>query len=242
MFLDSLIYAYEHPELWDPRSIHYDKAILVGVQDWLDVFSDPNKHNLWAGYVSLPGMPYHIQGLLSKDKKHFFYEATSRYHKPVPNSPYTFIKIMEVSKNYVLGYSPEYIYVRDIVADNDKNSFASTHIIKGYLWLRDTEGFEDITNYKEYLTRYVGLNGVDLCIRKNVGVIIEQMLSIELTTQAEVDNMRYIYYNDSIDAIKSARGKIFTTPSQIYLPTEDTVSFIQSGLYTTGTRRGTLII
>lgn len=220
-YIKQFIEKYECRGMWDLRAKSIEKAFKFPLDIWLDIMNSPNDNGVWAAY-RFHG-DHKVQGILSQDRKYFLYECTPRY---ADNTDYfTFILISPA--NFAvdnLGYSDEYLYIRDIVENVE--TFADSHTYMAYDILRRNENFKDITTYREFLTRYVGVNGAPLCTRKHVHKILSEALGERLNTLYDFNHLEWETYQEVVkDALK-----MYFTPKFVE-ESKDRSIWIDCGLY-----------
>ena len=192
-YIEHFINMYECKGMWDTRSKSIEKAFQFPLDAWIDITNNPKENNVWAAYRFYGD--HKVQGILSQDRKYFLYECTPRY----ANGSNYFTFILLSPANFAvdnLGYSDEYLYIRDIV-ENVK-TFADSHTYMAYSILKEHENFQDITSYREFLTRYVGINGAPLCTRKHVHKILSKVLGERLNSMYDFNMLEWETYREVV--------------------------------------------
>ena len=173
--LKQLIEKYEQRAFWDIRARYGQKAMIMPVKDWLEVFNNPSDNGCFAAYRTLDNAvdSFKIQGVVTQDKKYFCYEGTPRYENILNFSELvTFVFITD--SNFLqdaLGYSQSYLYTRSRVPENKKKIFSPVHTNIIYQYLCRYPNFKDIKGYDDFLNRYTDEYGEELCKENKVKYI-----------------------------------------------------------------------
>ena len=205
--LKQLIDKYEQRAFWDIRARHGQKAMLMPVKDWLEVFNNPTDHECFAAYKTLLNADsFKIQGVMTQDKKYFCYEGTPRYINVCGfNEPVTFVFISNVDLlEDALGYAPCYLYIRSRIPEEKKKTFSITHTNIAWKYLLNYPNFNDIKGFDDFLNRYTDEYGVQLCKDKGVNKAIDLYLNRRLKQEDDFKNIEWTTYSEVVlDALKA---------------------------------------
>lgn len=195
IYLKKLIQEYENRAKWDIRAINAVKAMLFPVAEWLSIFNNPTDNSCFAAYRSTDDRSHKIQGVMTQDKKYFFYEATPRYSNIEDYSQLmTFVVISELNPlTDSLGYAQDFLYIRSRVPLLHKKSFSTVHTYLAYSILVVYPNFKDIKSYDDFLNRYTGENGEIICRQKKVNQALNLKLSQRLKSEYDIQNIDWIY-------------------------------------------------
>lgn len=202
-YINQLIDKYEATQLWDIRTRHIpNKYFLMPVSEWLSIM------NNLAANTCLPAFrnfgECKVQGICTPDKKYFLYESTCRYKNSKNNILNTFISISEFLQDDSTGFSEDYIYIRNLLDDTDKKSFSNYHTYLAYNILKKYPNFKDISSYKDFISRYVGVNGESLCKDKGVLQALWVVLNNTLKDEIDFKQLSWETYSEvSLDELKA---------------------------------------
>ena len=231
--LRQLIDKYEQRAFWDIRARHGQKAMIMPVKDWLDVFNDPQEHECLAAYKSLPNNSdtFKVQGVMTQDKKYFCYEGTPRYINVCGfEEPVTFIFISDVNLfDDSLGYAPSYLYIRSRVPENKKKTFSIVHTNIAWKYLLNYSNFNDIKGFDDFLNRYTDEHGVQLCQEKGVNRAIDLYLTRRLKNEEDFKNIEWTFYTEvELDWLRSNLFYVDSTKEYI---NKFTKIYLDGGIY-----------
>ena len=218
---------YNNKGLWEPSITCPDKALFVELDDYLKVFHDPQKYNCVASYIH--NGECNLQGIYIPEYDLFIKEYSPRYFnvlKAVTPKVFTFIQIIPQSRDIIsTGYSAEYISLRNIIKGcyegskliqtvSDTHTYYIYHILKKY--------FNDITNYTDFLSRYVGDKGAELSARKGAGSLVNIEMQKHLRDRADFACISWDTYGEPPAGVGYFAGQIrdlvnITNDTQIWL-------------------------
>lgn len=225
--VEDIIHKFTNKGLWDPSITCTDKALLVSLDDYLDVLNDPVKYDCVAAYIN--NGECNLQGIFIPEHNLFIKESSPRYFnvlKEGNENTLTFIRIIPDAKNIVsMGYSSEFTSLRNIILNcvhgnslvetiSDTHTYYIYRILKRY--------FNDITSYTDFLSRYVGDNGAKLAARKGAGSIVQIELNKHLKEHVDFSCFAWDICGSTPKGVGYFAGQIrdiidITSNSQIWL-------------------------
>ena len=231
--LKQLIEKYEQRAFWDIRARSGQKAMIMPLKEWLDVFNNPTDNECFAAYRTPENSvsSFKIQGVMTQDKKYFCYEGTPRYINLFnSDEPVTFVFINEV--NFLqdsLGYAQSYLYIRSRIPENNKKTFSIVHSDITYKYLLNYPNFKDIKGFDDFLNRYTDEHGVDLCREKGVTKAVNLYLNRRLKNEDDFKNIEWTLYTESQP--DSLRANLFYVDNTKSYTDKFTQIYLDGGIY-----------
>ena len=199
-YLKQLIEKYENKSLWDLRALHGQKAMLMPVKEWLEIFNNPLDNNCSvAQRVPIPSKDtYRIQGVMTTDNKYFCYEGTPRYSNiPGFDDTMTFVFIDNIKVfQDSMGYAQDYLYLRSRIPESHRKTFSTAHTDIMFQYLTKIPNFGDIKGYDDFLNRYSDESGVLLCRQKAVNKAVDIYLKRRLKNEDDFKNIEWTIYSE----------------------------------------------
>ena len=203
-YVKQLIDKYESQYLWDirARSTH-NKCLFIPVSEWLSVMNFLHSNDCLPAHRT--NGECEVQGICTQDKKYFLCENTCRYKNSQKGTLYTFIEISEfVNNRDCIGYSKDYLLIRNMLDISKGYTFSNYHTYIAYDILKRYPNFNDITSYIDFISRYVGPNGADLCARKGVRQALNIVLNNTLKDEVDFKQLSWEVYSEvSFDELKN---------------------------------------
>ena len=199
-YLKQLIEKYEQTNLWDLRALKGQKAMLMPLSEWLDIFNNPLENGCFAAYRTPDNSvnSFRIQGVLAQNKEYFCYEGTPRYTNVCGfEEPMTFVFIDKTNVfQDAMGYSNNYLYLRSRVPESHKKTFSLVHTNIIFKYVTNYANFDDILGYDDFINRYTDENGAILCKQKAINKAIDIYLKQRLKNESDFLNIEWTLYSE----------------------------------------------